>query len=182
MKVTAIRLLLILSLVSIQCTPERSVAVQPLPCPSAPQQPVMDLRPNTTLHTAGSCVLTGKMLAVHAIVPTHWTFDEGTAKALGRKSQDGRQLWSFSCNLPDGNCYRAVVVDLEEADRSGDVRWKDVTLPVGMKIVTRTGSVLVLQFGPMRTLTVDIADGKVSYRESGPTTEGRGEARCTNTL
>jgi len=127
------------------------------------------------IRVAGECVLTEKDLAVAVLIPTHWKFDEATAKSLGYSEKEGRVVWRFSCNLQTGVCDDATTFDVA----GHDLNWIDITVPGGMRVASRTGKVVVVQWGPHRTLAINTADGKVSYTESGPTTEGRGEARCS---
>jgi hypothetical protein len=48
----------------------------------------------------------------------------------------------------------------------------------GAQVVSRTSNMLIVEWGPYRTFTIDLAAGRVTYAESSDNTEGRGEFTC----
>lgn len=48
-----------------------------------------------------------------------------------------------------------------------------------MKIVSRVGNLITLEWGPYRVITVDFSTRKVTYRESSDGSEGYGLGDCS---
>lgn len=116
-------------------------------------------------------------LMATTIIATTYTFDAATAKQLGRSGGSANVLWSLRCNRKSRECEGAKF-DLHGIESKGHVSHWDISMLQGVRIATNTGKVYVIEWGPYRTLTVDLARREVLYRESGPTTEGVGRGAC----
>jgi hypothetical protein len=92
---------------------------------------------------------------------------------VGRSAM--RTVWQLHCER-SGECS-GVRFELGDALESGlDVQ--DLGSVVGARVISSSPAVYVIRWGEWRTITLDLAQRKVLYTESGPTTEGRGEGAC----
>jgi len=87
-----------------------------------------------------------------------------------------RQVYLLEC-WPDDKCD-GQYLKLDGVDGGEPLDFLDIGTMVGAEVVSRTGSLLVVQWGPYRTFTIDLSAGKVSFAESGENVEGRGEFSC----
>ena len=138
----------------------------------------MKLSAPTGLEVKASCVVTDTTVGLHAAIPTHFKFTGETARLIGRSEQTERTLWWLMCSRQSKACD-GVQLDLAGVDKGAPLAFMDVTSLQGARLVSETGGVYVVQFGPWRTLSIDPSAQRVSYAEKGPTTVGRGEARCS---
>lgn len=116
---------------------------------------------------------------VYVFVVVDTTYSPAAEKfaALAPLLTPDRFLWNIQCDSRDGIC-KAVRIRLNKLNAGKPLDILDVTLISNMSVVSRTGNVLTLTWGPYRTFTLDLAVGQLLYRESGPTTEGRGSGEC----
>lgn len=137
--------------------------------------------PRALLSAHNACVGTPNNVVIHAIIPTDFTFDGDTAKALGHSKKTTRELWSISCSRKTGDC-QGTTIDLEKVDQGAPLRFLDVNAVEGAKLASEAAGVFVIRFGPWRTFRVDTKAKRILYTETGPTTEGHGEVACSDSL
>lgn len=124
-------------------------------------------RPEVT--AKNECIAGGGKVFVHVLIRANYT--RGPLKT-------SRDLWQFSCSIFDRSC-KGVSLALDNLDRGHAITMMDLNTPEGAEVESVVGNVVTLRWGPWRTFTVDFSRGRVSYDESGPTSEGKGEANCT---
>jgi hypothetical protein len=73
---------------------------------------------------------------------------------------------------------RSRTVAAGGVDRGEPIGFMDIGQVQGAQVVDRTGYVIVVKWGPLRTLTVDLARRTVVFVESDPSSQGRGEVHC----
>jgi hypothetical protein len=116
-----------------------------------------------------------RTLELRAIIPIDWVL---VAKADPRASEGfrphTREFWDVQCT---GDVCEGVLIDLEHVDDDGEIHPIDVSRP-SMRIVNGEGSLVVLAWGPYRTLTYDEATHKLSFAYSASDEEGRGAVDC----
>jgi hypothetical protein len=116
-----------------------------------------------------------RTLELRAIIPIDWVL---VAKADPQVSAEfrphTRQFWDVECT---GDVCEGVLVDLEHVDEDGEIHAIDVSRP-SMRIVNGEGSLVVLTWGPYRTLSYDDATHKLSFAYSASDEEGRGAVDC----
>jgi len=90
-----------------------------------------------------------------------------------------RELWKVNCSTKTSIC-EAVIVKIDSIEEKQKLDLFDVILPLPgtIKIAARTGNVVTLVWDPFITLIVDLASGRVVYRQSDFNGEGRGMAYC----
>jgi len=132
-------------------------------------------KPVSSVSVKNECMLGAGKVVVHVLMPIHYT---------SPSPSDSRQLYQLSCGTEDGQC-NGVVLDLDHVDAGKPIDVMDLNRLDGARVVTSTGSVATVQWGPLRTFTIDLQGqrGVVRYVESGEGaiaghTEGRGEAEC----
>ena len=123
----------------------------------------------TELNVKPACYLDDEQLFAHVKI-TYQSTDSSDAISQAK-------LWSFECYFETMECD-AAVLNLDAIENSEPITWVVLNQPKGMRIVSRVGKVFILQWGPYRTLTVDLAQNKVFYRESSYSTEYIGEGTC----
>jgi hypothetical protein len=116
------------------------------------------------------CILSSDTLLAHALFPIHYS---------GERPHDSRQLYQFKCDLATRDC-RGASIDLDHVDAGRQLDVMDLNVLIGARISSVTGSVITVQWGPLRTFTFDLAQKTAKYVESGEGmlaghTEGRGE-------
>lgn len=88
-----------------------------------------------------------------------------------------RQMFEMRCE-PDDTCA-GVFVNVTPLYNGDNLGMFDVSRIDGARVLSRTGSVTIVQWGPLRTFTLDAAAGRVIYRESGQgQVEGQGATPC----
>lgn len=132
---------------------------------------------SSPIEVAPTCLVTDGTLLVHAMLMIDFTYDKDTAKILGVKRSKSREIWQVECKIRTREC-RAVKVSLGKLDQGGQLSIMDITLPSGMTLASSSRNVFTIVWGPWRHLTVDLKTRRISYSESGPTTEGRGSGAC----
>jgi hypothetical protein len=122
------------------------------------------------------CVITdasaGGLVAFQVAITTTYTKP---------KSSLSRMVWSFSCNKDGGRCT-GVYLTLDDADAGQPIDYFDLGSIEGATLVSVKGSRAVIEWGPYRLFTVDVAEKRVTYVESGEDLEGRGESPCKGLL
>ena len=104
------------------------------------------------------------------------TSEDAIAK-LKRLQKTTRQIWKINCSLKTSVCSAGMIA-IDNVERGQELNMFDIILPDSIYIGARTKKVFTIVFGPFITFTVDIASGRVDYRESGPDVEGRGVGYC----
>lgn len=118
----------------------------------------------TCFEAESFCHASSEVLAIQTIVDARYEYSEDTAKHLGYSSSRGRTFWRFKCSLQTSEC-EGFNIELSNLDAGKKVSFLDAVIVKGMKIAARTGNVFTLQWGPWRTLTIDLSAPKVlQYR------------------
>lgn len=115
---------------------------------------------------------------MHVAVPTHFRIKKPVA---AKRESNETILWQLTCKLATSTC-EGLKLNLTNVVTDGTVDLFDVGTVDDARVIARTASVATVKFGPWRQFTIDFERGAVSYVESGPTTEGRGEAKCATTV
>lgn len=118
----------------------------------------------------GSCVVSRDRLVFQVLFPIDYT--KSSAGPL--KSRD---LYGWDCDRKSHTCS-GVHVDLDHADAGKPITMFDVGALSDGELVSETGDVFTIRWGPLRTFTVDLARGVATYVESNENTYGRGDAPC----
>jgi hypothetical protein len=135
------------------------------PGPSSPLRELVQATP--------ACLLAADGFTVQTILNVRW-FDP---REQPRSVRAQRELWRLDCQFDTGTCD-GMKVNLVNVDNGGPLRLLDVAVLQGARITSRTRNVFTVQWGPYRVMTLDLAAGRVAYRESAANTEGVGEASC----
>lgn len=110
------------------------------------------------------CILSENDLLVHVIIP------------IRIDGEDSRVLHQFLCELSTKKCTGAYL-RLSNLEQEKRVSVLDLGVARDAELVSMNESVAVIQWGDLRTFTIDLAsrDGRVVYVESKT---NRAEARC----
>lgn len=125
------------------------------------------------LRAAPVCVLDRSGITVQTIVDV--SFRDPTRKDAAPEKT--RQFWRLDCEFATSECV-GTQIRLANVDRSGVIQFLDVAVLSGARIVSRTDKVVIVQWGPYRTMTLDRASQRFEYRESAGNSEGRGWGPC----
>lgn len=118
------------------------------------------------------CVSSKDSLVIHVLIQTQYQTKD--AKQTRSSSED---LWQIHCDRKTRAC-QGVSLDVDRLKQTGEITLMSLNSLRGAEIVSSTGSVTVIRWGPLRTFVVDFEKGEVSYLESSTTSEGRGVAKC----
>jgi hypothetical protein len=88
-----------------------------------------------------------------------------------------RVLWNFSCKYSTAECNGAFL-QLRNIDQRAPIVESDLNAMTGMRVASRRGSVVTLQWGIGHTFTVDFHEKSVRYSKTEDTLEIRGEGAC----
>jgi len=90
-------------------------------------------------------------------------------------------LWYLSCEVGKAECDGAYLM-LDDLDAGKPLGFFGFGLIKGAILVSLKGSRAVIEWGMYRLFTVDVAEKRVTYVESGKNVEGRGESSCKGLL
>lgn len=158
------------------------VGCDPPPTPTPPSTPVKCPEPVATqaapAHPAIAVkneILVGTtMVGFSVAIPT----DEKITFNGKTTSEHHRVYWYMNCSLTTNECS-GVTMDLSGMERGEPLKFVNSPTPVtGAKVLSRTPSVFTVGWGPWTTFTIDKALKRVTYVQSGTTSEGRGFVDC----
>jgi hypothetical protein len=117
-----------------------------------------------------TCVLTASQIGFWALIPIRYSKSN-----LG--AYDSLQAYYFSCSLQSKDCD-GDRLSLDNIGRGDPISPFDFGSTDEAKLVNVVGKVYTIQWGPLRTFTIDLAREEVSYVESNDRTDGRGAVGC----
>jgi hypothetical protein len=122
------------------------------------------------------CIVGPDSVSFMVLVPAH--FERRKPLPDGTMAHDSVDLWRIDCDRrPSGFECLGMTLDWDDL-RAGRLRYLDVALLSNVWLASLSGLVAVIEWGPYVTLTVDVAAGRITYAQSHPDEEGRGEASC----
>jgi hypothetical protein len=127
------------------------------------------------------CYITDDKVTVLTIIETSYEFEPKASAVLGYSSEKSRNYVSLDCYRKSGEC-EGFQISLKKLDKGGRLGLLDSSLIKDAKIVALSPNVVTIKVGAWRTIVVDFKLMRVDYKESGPTTEGRGAGLCGTKL
>jgi hypothetical protein len=152
------------------CNQEQpSVASRPEAAVAAPVETVIQAR----IRSKNVCWLQGDRVFFHIL------FEINYSQTVADRARS-RQLFQMDCDQR-GACS-GIHWSLDNADDNKPVTMMDIGRISGAELSGKTGTVVTVQWGPLRTFLIDVGGGSASYVESGEglfsNVEGRADAKC----
>lgn len=139
----------------------------------APVAPKGEAVTGSQLRARDSCLMNSFDIRFHVLLPIRFS-------EAGAAASETRQLHSWICRRGKGDC-EGVMFTMDNAESGKPIEpWDLIPIADGY-LADETGEVFTIKWGAFRTFTVDLAEGKVRFVQSGDSAEGRGEATCTVT-
>ena len=124
-----------------------------------------------------SCsIFSNDRLIFQTIININYKFNKSVSDIIG-DNKKSREYWYIDCNLLDNKC-RGFHISLDNAYNGKGVNLMDANFADDLDVISKSNKLITLKWGSYRTFTVDFELSRVEYRESGPTTEGRGIGKC----